>query len=93
MISSLVAERYEEYLERTRAFTRVAPNFIVGWRHLAAAYAILGRMDEARAAVEQVLKLSPKDSLDVVRKAVPIADAKARAKYMDALLEGGLPAQ
>jgi len=93
VISSLVAERYDEYLERTRAFTRVAPKFIVGWRHLAAAYAILGRMDEARVTVEQVLKLSPKDSFDVVRKAVPIVDAKARAKYMDALLEAGLPAQ
>jgi tetratricopeptide (TPR) repeat protein len=93
VISSLVAERYEEYLIRTRSFTQAAPNFVSGWRHLAAAYAILGRMDEARTAVEQVLKLSPQDSIEVVQQAVPIVHVEGRAKYIEALREAGLPEQ
>ena len=91
VISSLVAERYEEYLERTLAFTKASPHFVSGWRHVAAAYAILGRLDEARAAIAHVLELSPNDSLEIVRQAVPIVDAKAQAKFMEGLREAGLP--
>jgi tetratricopeptide (TPR) repeat protein len=91
VISSLVAERHEEYLERTLAFTKASPYFVSGWRHVAAAYAILGRLDEARTAIAHVLELSPNDSLEIVRQAIPIVDAEAQAKFMDGLREAGLP--
>ncbi len=91
VVSSLVAGRDEEYLERAKAFTKTSPDFVAGWRHIAAAYAILGRLDEARAAMEQVFKLSPDDCLESIRRDVPIVHPDAQKKYLGALLDAGLP--
>jgi adenylate cyclase len=91
VVSSLVAGRNEEYLERAKDFTKASPDFVAGWRHIAAAYAILGRLDEARAAMEQVFKLSPDDCLESIRREVPIVHPDAKKKYLGALLDAGLP--
>lgn len=91
VIAALVADRPEEYLEHARGLTDSAPNFIPGIRHLAAAYANLDRLDEAKSAVARALKLVPNDRISTILKSVPIADLQARNRYFDGLKKAGYP--
>jgi len=90
VLAPLVTERYDEYLEWAKRFTETYPTFAGGWRHLASAYAHIGKMEEARAALEKVLELIPGDTVRRERGLNPGIDV-----YGDRLIEGlrkaGLP--
>lgn len=58
---------------------------------LAAAYAHLGRLDEAKAAVAKVLELSPGLTLSRLRETVPIKDQARLAAILDGPGKARLP--
>jgi hypothetical protein len=51
----------------------------------------LGRLDEAKAAVAKLLKLSPGRTLSRLRETVPIKDPARLAAILDGLSKAGLP--
>ena len=91
VIAALVAERYEDYMDSAKEMTEVARGLVVGWRHLVAAYANLDRLDEAKAALGQLLRLSPEDGLEMIRRSTPVVHPKARESYLDGLRKAGMP--
>lgn len=90
VIAALGSERYDEYLENAKRLTEATPDFIGAWRHLVAAYASLDRLEEAKAALEQVYRLSPQDGLELIRRTTPIALPEIMERYLDALRKAGL---
>jgi adenylate cyclase len=91
VIAALVAERSEEYRQRAQELTVAFPEFVPGWRHLAAANAMLGRSGEAAHALEGVFRLSPRDRIGLLAESVPLADEAALQRFLDALRLAGMP--
>jgi len=60
------------------------------WLNLAVAYSPLDRMEEARAAVSEVLKLSPNFSLEHFAKTLPYKSEAVRQAIVDALRKAGM---
>jgi adenylate cyclase len=61
------------------------------YARLAAVYADMERMEDARAAIEQGLRLEPNYTAHNYEKAYPLHDPKRDAWYKDLLLRAGLP--
>jgi adenylate cyclase len=80
--------RYAEALVAGRECVARAPNFRSGHGLLAATFAQLGRMEEARAEAAEILRIEPKYSISVTRT---LALAKDREPYLDGLRMAGLP--
>ena len=57
---------------------------------LTASYSILGREEEARAEVAEVLRLNPKFSVDSYAKRLPFKDQAYTEQYVNALRKAGL---
>ena len=91
LVAALGSGRDEDYLALAKKFTEDAPDLHPGWRHLAVAYVKFGRIDEAQAAVQQVLRLKPGDSIESVQRTVPIVLPEILEPYLDALRKAGLP--
>ncbi len=91
VIAALGSERYEEYLENAKRLTEATPDLIGGWRHLVAAYALLDRLDESKFALQQLLRLSPGDGLERIRRTAPIAQPQIKARYLEGLRKAGMP--
>ena len=90
VVVPLVADLPDEYLARSKELTEAAPDLAVGWRHLAAAYARLDRLDEAKAAVGQILRLNPNDSLEVIRRTIPISNPDVLERFLGYLRLAGM---
>jgi adenylate cyclase len=56
---AILTHRYEESVEWARKMIEANSNFAPAWNHLAADYALLGRPDEARRAIQQLRQLAP----------------------------------
>lgn len=82
--------RDEEALAAARRVTHQTPNFVAGWRVLAAVLALLGRVEEARKAMATVLRLTPAASLTGMRS-MPTWSAAARSRYFEGLGLAGMP--
>jgi adenylate cyclase len=83
------ARRYEDVVEWTRRSIRGNPRFSYNRAILAAAYAHLGRLDEARAEVEELLRVQPGFSLAFARER-SVSDPEYRDHYLDGLRKAGL---
>ncbi len=59
--------------------------------HLAAAYAQLGRMEEAKAEAAEALRIDPGFSVQRVAQRLPFKDAAALARLVDGMRKAGLP--
>jgi TolB-like protein len=81
---------YEEAIRLARESVRQRPDFPAGYRPLAAAAAMTGDMDLARAAVEAMRRVQPNVSLAWMAKYVLIKDEAERARYLDAFRRAGL---
>jgi hypothetical protein len=55
------------------------------------ALALLGRPDEARAAMQRAKRLKPDASVAFVDLALPFSQAADRAHFLRGLVEAGLP--
>jgi len=82
--------RYEEsasWLEQSR---KRRPDFNVTHRALAATYAQLGRLEEARVALQEDLRLAPNESVAFIRQQLRHATPDYLEPYIDGLRKAGL---
>jgi TolB-like protein/Tfp pilus assembly protein PilF len=82
--------RYEEAAETARRAIRIAPNNPTFRRQLASSLALQGRMDEARAAVSDYLRLEP-DHTTADASKVPTKIPEHLDRFVDGLRKAGLP--
>jgi adenylate cyclase len=84
------AGRFEEAASAFKKSIQRAPNNIFAHSGLAATYSMMGREEEARAEVAEVLRLNPKYSLDGVAKTSTYKDRSETDKIINALRKAGL---
>jgi adenylate cyclase len=61
------------------------------YRVLAATYAQLGRLEDARRAAAELLKLNPEFSIERYGSRAPYRDKALLARYVEGLRLAGLP--
>ncbi len=84
-------ERYDKAAEWTRKALRIKPDFPSGHRLLAAIYGRMGRIDAARAALDRYLRLVPGQTVETLRKQLPIKRPEDMERLLDGLRKAGLP--
>ena len=67
-----------------------SPSFIGAHIFLAAIYAELDRLAEARAEIAAVQRLNPQISLETLSRVMPFKDRAVLERYVDALRKAGL---
>jgi len=82
--------RYEDALAQLRKAHKLAPNSLFVNIGLTHTYATLGRMEEARAAAADVLRLHPKFSLENYAKTIYFKDQSATDFIIGGLRKAGL---
>jgi len=82
--------RHEEAIATCRKSLDLSRTQLAAWLILVMAYSSLDRMDEARAAASEVLKLSPNFSVDHFAKALPYKNEADREFMVDALRKAGM---
>jgi adenylate cyclase len=83
------ARRYQDAVEWARRSIQGNPRFPYSRATLAASYAHLGRLDEARAGMEELLRVQPAFSLAFMRE-TSVSDPDYRDHYLDGLRKAGL---
>jgi TolB-like protein len=84
-------QRYDEAVAAYRRTIGRNPDFATAHLHLAAAYAQLGRMEEAKAEATQTLRIDPSWSVQRVAHRLPLKDAATLARLVDGMRKAGLP--
>ena len=89
-IALIVLERHDEALDWARKALR-QPNAAM-WANMpeVSALGLLGRPDEARAALDRVRAIKPDVSDAFVDQAIPFTDKAGRAHFIDGLRKAGL---
>ena len=89
-IALILLERYDDALAWTRKGQQQADLPI--WAHMpeVSALGLLGRIDEARAALYHVRQLKPDVSLDFVDQALKFTHASDHQHFVDGLNKAGL---
>jgi adenylate cyclase len=87
-VAYYLARRYDEAVTALR---RGRPVGAMAHRWLAAAYAQLGREQDAKAAAEEFLRLTPDFSIGRHLEMLHIRHAEDRDHYVDGLRKAGLP--
>ncbi len=67
------------------------PDYLSSYRWLATIYSELGREEEARTAVTNIVRLSPRASIEFSRQSVPYKDQAILERCLAALRKAGLP--
>jgi len=84
------AKRYEDAVAAAERSLQLRPDNPSAYRTLAASYAQLGRVDEARRALEQEVRLEPGISLAKVRQQNPTSEPDFLRRWLDGLRQAGL---
>ena len=82
--------RCEETITVTKKFLAVTPNVGLAYYNLAVCYAELDRLEEAQAAVAELVRLLPFMSLDLVRQNAVYKDPALLERHLTALRKAGL---
>jgi adenylate cyclase len=82
--------RYDEAVKVAQRGIRVAPDNPTLRRQLAAAYAMLDRMEEARAAMGEYLRLEPNHTIADASR-VPTSVPEHLERFLEGLRKAGLP--
>jgi TolB-like protein/Flp pilus assembly protein TadD len=82
--------RYEEAIATLKKLLTHYPNDLYAHLILAIAYSEVGREEEARAAAAEVLRISPKFSLEVMKQRAPNTDPAVVERQLAALRAAGL---
>jgi adenylate cyclase len=82
---------YEEVVRLCRIVIQERPNATGAYRYAAASLGHLGRIEEAKAALDKVLALDPAFTRENVERVVVYSQPEVRARYMDGLRLAGLP--
>jgi adenylate cyclase len=85
-----MAGRFEEAISVYKKAIQRVPDFIRAHIGLGATYSLMGREEEARAEAEEILRINPKFSLDLFRKASPYKDPLEIDKVVNAMRKAGL---
>ena len=70
---------------------REEPRNATARRILAASLALLGRTEEANAAIRALLAVAPNFTMSQMRMNIPYQDAEFVERYLRGLTEAGLP--
>jgi adenylate cyclase len=84
-------ERYEEAVAAYQRTISRSPDFLYARLYLAAVYAQLDRMGEAKSETSEALRMSPHVSVLRIAQRLPFKDAAARARLVDGMRKAGLP--
>ena len=84
------ARQYEQAVDPLRSAVNRFPTFITPRRHLAATYAQLGRMEEAKAEIAAALRLDPSLSISMYRGRIQYVKSEDLEHYLDGLRKAGL---
>ncbi|MBI1777603.1 MAG: winged helix-turn-helix domain-containing protein [Proteobacteria bacterium] len=87
----MFAGRFEKAVECAKQSLAEASHFTATYRTLAASYAHLGRADEARETVKQMLQLEPGYSLQRMSPGQGLAQHPRASIYIDGLRMAGVP--
>ncbi len=90
-MAHLFSGRTAKALELAERAVALNPNFDSTYWCLAAIYAQLDRLDEARTAVSKLLQLAPGTTVSTWRKQLPVGNAASLEMILDGLRKGGLP--
>jgi adenylate cyclase len=85
-----IMERYEEAIEALERALIRNPDLLSTHIALATIYSKTRRMDEARAEVKAVMRISPEFSLDMLRERVPFKDHTTFEEHAEALRKAGM---
>ncbi len=85
------AENYTESVKWAKLATSAMREFPGAWRYLAASLGHLDRLEEARAAVAQLLRVMPHDNLQAVHARLPAVHPARMEQFVDGLRKAGLP--
>jgi TolB-like protein/Flp pilus assembly protein TadD len=90
-MANLIGEHYERAIELSSRSLRENRLHTPTLRTLAAAYALLGRIDEARRIMSDLRSLEPGLTAGALRERYPGRDSPQAERFISALLEAGLP--
>jgi adenylate cyclase len=85
-----MAERYEEALAVGEKAVQREPDNVMARIFLAANFSLAGRAEEARVEAAEVIRISPKFSLEYASKTWPMRNQAAKDRFLDALRKAGL---
>ena len=80
---------YEKAAEVASFAVQRGPNYPIGWRCLANALGQLGRLDEAREALEQFLARVPGFTEQTARSVMPFRDEAVFQHWLEGLRNAG----
>ena len=86
-----IAGRYDEAASWARTAIRDQPHFLAGHRVAAAANALAGRMEEARASISALREADPTFRISNLWTRIPFRRAEDRARLEEGLRKAGLP--
>ena len=90
-LAYLIAGKYEDGLSMGLKSLQESPKWIPGYNVLIISLVQLGRVEDARAAAERMLKLAPNVTLAARRAQMPYRDSAIRDLYINALRLAGVP--
>ncbi len=83
--------KHEEAIAALKKSLTRNPDLMVSHLVLAAIHSELGRTEEAQVEVAEVLRISPRASLESQREKLPYKDQAELERYLEALRKAGLP--
>jgi adenylate cyclase len=86
-----VSKQYEKAIETYKKCLRRQSDFLNAYLGLALSYHFLGREDEARAAVKEVLNLDPDYSIEFYKKVATYKNQTILERSVEAFRKAGLP--
>ena len=89
--AAYAAELYEEAIEWSRKTSEENPRFPGAYRILASACGQLGRIDEAKRALDELLRQMPGLTVTATRQQVPWKNPEHTERYLEGLRRAGLP--
>ncbi len=90
-MAHFAARRYEEAVDKSRHSLHHRPDWLLSQGILAASYAQLERMDDARKAREEMSRMHPEFTLTALRALLAAGDPDVAERLLGGLREAGLP--
>lgn len=91
MLAQFVAGNYEEATRAADEHILLKPNWGNTRRWRAASLALLGRLDEARSAIAEYLKMEPHYTISVYNRIGMLQRAEDRERLIEGFRLAGLP--
>jgi len=82
--------QYEKAIEMCKKALSGNPDMLSAYLTLATSYTLLNRIEDARKAVEEILRIQPDFSLEYHAKTVPYKNQEKLDRYINALRKAGL---